>query len=141
LFSRLGRQGPKLQEAMAALLSAKIVKVWYWGHEHQCVLFDQHPAYGVTARCLGNGGIPEPRLGTVQDAITERAVGQVAWKRLAQTEDSPSCLVLDGPNAFVNGEEEKFGPHGFMTLDFEGPMLLERVFLADGTLLNEHTIV
>jgi hypothetical protein len=89
---------------------------------------------------MGNGGIPEPRKGEVKHAITERSVGALGWKRLAGTEDSPSCLVLDGPNCFVEGEEEKFGPHGFMTLEFNGPDLNERVLHADGTLLFESRI-
>jgi hypothetical protein len=140
LFSRLSDQGPKLQKALASLLRARIIKAWYWGHEHQCVLYDTHSDYGLTARCLGNGGIPEPRNSEVQNAITEQPVGDLSWKRLAKTSDSPSCLVLDGPNRFVEKEEKKFGPHGYMMLDFKGPDLNEQVFHADGTLLYEHKI-
>jgi calcineurin-like phosphoesterase family protein len=139
LFSRLDQQGPKLHKALLHLLNSRIITAWYWGHEHQCVLYDRHPAYGLTARCLGNGGIPEPRKKQVKSAVTESSVGGLTWKRLAATEESPSCLVLDGPNRFVEGEEEKFGPHGFMTLEFNGPTLHERVYHADGVLL-EHQI-
>jgi hypothetical protein len=141
LFSRLGHQGGKLENALAALLHARIIKAWYWGHEHQCVLYDPHPGYGLFARCLGNGGIPEPRTTTIRNAGAEETIGTVQWKRLSATAESPSCLVLDGPNQFVEGEEEKFGPHGFMTLFFEGARLTESVFLADGTPLHEHIIV
>jgi hypothetical protein len=140
LFSRLDHQGPRLRKALGSLLNARIITAWYWGHEHQCVLYDRHPDYGLTARCLGNGGIPEPRKAQVKNAVTETAVGELMWKRLAATDASPSCLVLDGPNRFVEGEEDKFGPHGFMTLEFNGPNLHERVFHADGTLLLEHRI-
>jgi hypothetical protein len=140
LFSRLDQQGPKLQKALAALLSAHMIKAWYWGHEHQCILYDNHADYGLIARCLGNGGIPEPRKKVVKEAVTENSVGDLAWKRLAKTADSPSCLVLDGPNRFVENEADKFGPHGFMTLEFKGPDLNERVFHADGTLLFENRI-
>jgi hypothetical protein len=45
---------------------------------------------------------------------------------------APSCLVLDGPNPLVKGEEDKFGPHGYLTLDFNGPNLIERVHLPNG---------
>jgi hypothetical protein len=132
LFSRLDSQGPKLLKALRYLLEAKFVRGWYWGHEHQCVLYDTHPDYNLTARCLGNGGIPSPRNGLVRSAPAERTVGPVSWKRLAKTQDSPACLVLDGPNPFIEGEENMFGPHGFMTLDFNGPVIKERVYLADG---------
>jgi calcineurin-like phosphoesterase family protein len=140
LFSRLSHQGPHLKKALAALLNARIITAWYWGHEHQCILYDRHAEYGLTARCLGNGGIPEPRVSDIKNATTEKAVGALAWKRLSATRKSPSCLVLDGPNRFVEGEEEKFGPHGFMTLDFYGAALTERVFHADGQPLFEHRI-
>ena len=56
----------------------------------------------------------------------------IAWKRLSESPDAPSCLVLDGPNPLVKGEEQKFGPHGYLTLNFDGPSLIERVHLPDG---------
>jgi len=132
LFSRLDCQGPKLKKALLHLLESRMITAWYWGHEHQCVLYDPHPDYKLVARCLGNGGIPEPRKDIVTQSETERIVDSLSWKRLAGTENSPSCLVLDGPNEFVEGEEHKFGPHGFMTLDFDGPVLKERVISANG---------
>jgi hypothetical protein len=140
LFSRLSDQGPKLKKGLAALLNARIITAWYWGHEHECILYDRHSDYGLTARCLGNGGIPEPRLSDVKNAITEKAVSELTWKRMSATSDSPSCLVLDGRNRFVESEEEKFGPHGFMSLDFNGALLTERVFHADGTPLFENRL-
>jgi hypothetical protein len=48
--------------------------------------------------------------------------------------------VLDGPNKDIKGEEQKFVPHGFMTLEFAGPKLVERVLLSDGTELFSNTI-
>jgi hypothetical protein len=69
----------------------------------------------------------------VKAAKTETTIGKVQWKRLDKTDDSPSCLALDGPNPDIPGEEEKFVPHGYVTLAFDGPTLTERVFLADGT--------
>jgi hypothetical protein len=133
LFSRLDNQGPKLEQAVRHLLESRAITAWYWGHEHQCVIYDPHPRYGLRGRCLGNGGIPEPRKKEVRDAPSERTHGAVSWKRLSATADSPSCLALDGPNPDIRGEEQKFVPHGFMTLEFNGPSLTERVFLSDGT--------
>jgi Calcineurin-like phosphoesterase len=133
LFSRLDNQGPKLHLALRHLLEGKAITAWYWGHEHQCVLYDHHPRYGLLGRCLGNGGIPECRKREVKSAPTERISGQVMWKRMSPTSDSPSCVVLDGPNPHVKGEEEKFVPHGYMTLELDGATLTERVLLADGT--------
>jgi len=140
LFSRLDNQGPKLQQALRHLLESQTITAWYWGHEHQCVVYDRHPQYGLLGRCLGNGGIPEVRKSEVKDAPTERAVGTIMWKRMTQTADSPSCLVLDGPNNDIKGEEQKFVPHGFMTLELNGPTLTERVLLSDGTELYRNQI-
>lgn len=140
LFSRLDVQGPKLRKALAAVLDGKLITAWYWGHEHQCVLYDPHPEFGLIARCLGNGGIPEPRKSSVVEAPTEQMVSSIFWKKLPRTADSPSCIVLDGPNKFIKGEEDKFVPHGFMTLEFKGPTLTECVFLADGTEIFQNDI-
>jgi hypothetical protein len=132
LFSRLDNQGPKLQNALRHLLNTKAITVWYWGHEHQCVIYDKHPTFGLLGRCLGNGGIPEVRKDEVKKAETAQSVEGVMWKRMSATTDSPSCLALDGPNPDIAGESEKFVPHGYMTLELNGPTLVERVHLANG---------
>jgi predicted phosphodiesterase len=131
-FSRLDKQGPNLQAALADLLQQKAITAWYWGHEHNCIIYDQHRRFGFLGRCIGHGGIPSPRKDAVRDADLDRQVGSVAWMRLSETGDSPACLVLDGENPLVPGEEKKFGPHGYLTLEFNGPDLIERVHLPDG---------
>jgi hypothetical protein len=140
LFSRLDNQGPKLQKALRHLLDQKAITAWYWGHEHQCVIYDKHETYGLFGRCLGNGGIPEVRKSEVRNAPTERTVEGVIWKRLSKTENSPSCLALDGPNPDIKGEEQKFLPHGYMTLELNGPTLTERVYLSNGKEILSNTI-
>lgn len=139
-FSRLDHQGPKLQNALRHLLSAHAITVWYWGHEHQCVIYDKHPAWGLLGRCLGNGGIPEVRKDEVKNAPTEKTVEGVMWKRMAATNESPSCLALDGPNPDIVGEAQKFVPHGYMTLELNGPTLIERVHLANGKEILENQV-
>jgi len=132
LFSRLSGQGPKLYAALKPLLDGKLVTAWYWGHEHQCVLYDRHAGFNLWGRCLGHGGIPEPRNPEVKTAAPERQAHAMSWKRLGATPDSPSCLVLDGRNEYIKGKEEKFAPHGYMTIDLDGPKLTERIFTPDG---------
>jgi hypothetical protein len=143
LYSRLSDQGDKLIAKLSGLLSARTITAWYWGHEHQCVLYDTHPAWGLVARCLGNGGIPEARVREVRNAPSERTEGSVAWKRLEtspQKAGTPRCLVLDGPNPDVKGREDDFVPHSYMTLHFDGPTLIERVILPDGRKIFQSTI-
>ena len=132
-FSRLDKQGPNLQNTLADLFQKKAITAWYWGHEHNCIIYDKHPTFGLLGRCIGHGGIPSPRKREVVNAPAYRRLNGIAWKRLSAIPDAPSCLVLDGPNPLVKGEEQKFGPHGYLTLDFDGPNLIERVHLPDGT--------
>jgi hypothetical protein len=144
-FSRLSSQGPKLQNALKHWLADRAITAWYWGHEHQCVIYDRHEEWGLYGRCLGNGGVPDPRRAEVKAAdADERYPGALdcAWRRLDATDHAPACMVLDGPNMNFTkrSHQERFGPHGFMTLTFSGPELVERVYLSDGTELYENTI-
>lgn len=131
-FSRLDRQGPKLQAALSDLFRKRRITAWYWGHEHECVIYDRDLRTGLLGRCIGNGGIPAPRKSVVMNAQSAQVVNDVTWKHLPADENAPACLILDGPNPFVAGEEQKFGPHGFLTLEFDGPRLTERIHLPDG---------
>jgi Calcineurin-like phosphoesterase len=132
-FSRLENQGPKLQAALADLFQRQAITAWYWGHEHECIIYDKHDGFNLLGRCIGHGGIPSPRKWEVLSASAGPSLSGITWKRLTATPEAPSCLVLDGPNPLVKGEEEKFGPHGYLTLEFNGPNLIERVHLPDGT--------
>jgi hypothetical protein len=144
-FSRLDTQGPNLQKALAHLLGDKMITAWYWGHEHQCVLYDQHAGWGFFGRCLGHGGIPEPRNQSVKEAPPDaRYPGGAGctWRRLEATADSPGCIALDGPNMDMKraSDQQKFVPHGFMTLEFKGAELTERVFHSNGTEIFTNTL-
>jgi predicted phosphodiesterase len=128
-FSRLEQQGPDLQAALAGLPP---ITAWYWGHEHNCIIYAKHSKFGL-GRCIGHGGIPSPRNSAVLSAPADRSLNGISWKRLSATADAPSSLALDGPNPLIKGEEDKFGPHGYLTLEFNGPGLVERVHLPDGS--------
>ena len=144
-FSQLDNQGPKLQSALRHLLEAKRIRAWYWGHQHDCILYDEHETWKMFGRCLGNGGIPSSRNDTVKKAAADATypgAGGASWKRLPKTADAPGCIVLDGKNMEMKkaSDQEKFVPHGFMTLEFKGANLTERVFLSNGTEVFSNTI-
>ena len=137
-FSRLGSQGPKLQQALNHLLTAGRIRAWYWGHEHDCIVYDEHPDWSLLGRCLGNGGIPQAPKDEVRNAPADAghpAAAGTSWRRLEKKDNVPGCIVLDGPNAAMkkDSDRKRFVPHGFMTLELNGPSLTERVFLSDGT--------
>lgn len=132
-FSQLDKQGPRLQAKLMPLLSSGRIFAWYWGHEHLCVVYHKHERWNLHGRCVGHSGYPyfRPRLNGI--GRTEADSG-VSWVELAPRPDvAPGALVLDGPNPYVPGEEEKYGAHGYVTLEFDGPRLREIFHLADGT--------
>jgi hypothetical protein len=45
----------------------------------------------------------------------------------------PPSLLLDGPNPFVPGHTNEYGPNGYVTLEFKGPQLFETIHLPGGT--------
>ena len=144
-FSRLSAQGPKLQQALKHLLAAESIRAWYWGHEHDCIVYDVHEEWNLLGRCLGNGGIPQAPKDEVRSApadLHHPAGGGCTWRRLEKNDNAPGCIVLDGPNADMrkDSDKKKFVPHGFMTLEFNGATLTERVLLSDGTEIFSNTI-
>jgi hypothetical protein len=144
-FSRLADQGPKLQKALRHLLEGNRIKGWYWGHEHDCVIYDEHAKWKLFGRCLGNGGIPSARNKDVKNAPADSKHAGAAgctWRRFEAAGDVPGCIALDGRNMDMQkaGDQQKFVPHGFMTLEFKGAELIERVLLSNGTELFSNTI-
>jgi Calcineurin-like phosphoesterase len=135
-YSRLSNQGPKLLDPLKPLLETRQVTAWYWGHEHDCVIYDQHDDYGVYGRCLGNGGIPALRRDEVRVAAVDSTAGEVTWRRLAGNDRVPDCVALDGPNRFIPKKQEHFLPHGYVTLEFGESSLIERFHLPDSTVIH-----
>ena len=60
----------------------KAITAWYWGHEHNCIIYDKHATFGLPGRCIGHGGIPSPRKREVVNAPAYRRLNGIAWKRL-----------------------------------------------------------
>jgi hypothetical protein len=130
-YSTLSDDGPRLVAALDSYLSAGRIHAWYWGHEHLCVLYDRHPVFGLHGRCVGHGGIPYVR-GPVETFPVARTNGSCQWRRLPVNRASIQALVLDGPNPWINRKPERYGPQGYMTLEFSDTKLHEEVNLPDG---------
>lgn len=137
LFSQLDSQGPKLADTLAKLLHYKSLDFWYWGHEHRCVVYDVDEGTGLTARCVGHSGMPQ-RRGDEKTAPSEIAVGNYNWRRLPRKATiAPSALILDGQNDFIKGDEDKYSPHGYVTLHLSGKNLHEEYHLPGGEKMME----
>jgi hypothetical protein len=140
-YTAFDMQLPKLQLAVASAVGTHPIVAWYWAHEHQCVLYDRANEYGgVLTRCIGHGGFPSSRTQKVRNLPVERETHGVDWKRFNASQDCPSGVILDGPNPYMVGEEDKYPPHGYATLEFNGAIVTERVHLADGRVIFQNDI-
>jgi hypothetical protein len=148
LYSHFDEQGTALfgHPGFGEILRSKRVFAWYWAHEHKCVLFEQpDQAFGLWARCIGHGGMPDSRKDTIGlPRAAENAYERADWRRSpAQTRGGsslPSAVVLEGRNEFITGEEDKFSPHGYAVLTFDGPTLKEQVLDTAGRVIYEKTL-
>ena len=122
-------QGPKLVAWLGEYLEGKRIFAWYWGHEHRCLLYDPHPAWGFHGRCVGHGGFPENRVDLSNAPFTDELGSQ--WRQLAGTGAIPGGYVLDTPNLYIPTFETQFSPHGFMRLEFNNNDLTEFVRAPD----------
>ena len=134
-FSLLEGQGPKLVAKLSELLEAKVIFAWFWAHEHACILYDRHPAWGLLGRCVGHGGFPYFRNASFGDAPA-----MPRWVRLDSKNFVPGGQMLDGQNPYVKGHEREYGPHGYLVLEFDGPQLNEIIMNADGRILAERQL-
>lgn len=143
-YSLMETQGPNIISFVRQLLEAGRIHAWYWGHEHRCVIYDQHPTWRVKGRCIGFSGYPYFRdtaeLKGRNGKPTQGANGST-WYRLDGLSLSadvsrvpgglkiPGSAVLDGPNPYLDEEAENYGPHGYVALEFEGDRLFETYYV------------
>lgn len=130
-YSLLDSQGPKLVAKLAPYLASRQIFAWYWGHEHRCILYDKHPEWGLIGRCIGHGGFPEFR-----NKIPGSGGSATRFLRLDERNLVPGGTILDGPNPDIPEHENDYGPHGYVSLEFDGPRLVEQVRSASGEVLN-----
>jgi hypothetical protein len=130
-YSQLDSQGPKLQAALADLLNSQRIYAWFFGHEHRLVLYDAHGKWGVKARCVGNGGFPAFR-----DNLPGGGGNAASWIRLSAKPGVPAAEVLDGSNPYVTDDPLRYSPHGYLTLDFQGPQAFETYNSPNGVVVR-----
>jgi hypothetical protein len=143
-FALLDAQGPNIVSALRLLLNAGRIHAWYWGHEHRCVIYDRHPDWNVAGRCIGHGGYPYFRdkaqlIG--RNGQRQNGENGSLWYRMDGTALSadaskipgglkiPASIVLDGPNPYLEDRADDYGPHGYVTLMFEGDRLFETYYV------------
>lgn len=133
-YSLYEKQGNKLVTQLAPLLQDRRIYAWYWGHEHRCVVHDPHPAWGLRGRCVGHSGFPYFR-----DEF-DHPLAQPGWQEVPGKNLVPAARVLDGPNRYLGGKAAKYGPNGYVVLEFDGDQLRERYLNPDGSQLPSPTV-
>jgi hypothetical protein len=138
-FSMLDSQTPNLVAPLSPLLAGGMIHAWYWGHEHRCVVYDKHPTWGVLGRCIGHGGYPAFRDTDAIQGWPDAPAGK-PWRRFETKNLVPGGILLDAPNPYITGEEDKYGANGYVTLLFDGPNLTEEMRNPDGTVILSQKI-
>jgi hypothetical protein len=133
LFSHLSSQGSALQASLPKILDSKQVAAWYWGHEHLAAMYDEHPSWGLSGRCVGHGGYPYFRIAQGQRRAVAKGNDQLI--RFDATTKAPGAWILDGPNPYVDEHQEQYGPNGYMVLELVDGQLHEELRRPDGSLL------
>jgi hypothetical protein len=126
-YSLYEKQGAALVRQIGKLLDHQKIHAWYWGHEHRCVVYDQHPIWGVLGRCVGHSAFPYFR-----DDF-DQPLAKPGWQRVTGRNLVPGGRVLDGPNQYVEDNGKKYGPNGYVVLEFEDRDLKEVFLNPDGT--------
>ena len=131
-FSLFDLQGPMLVKKLSPLLSSRKIFAWYWGHEHHCALYNKHGSWDLYGRCVGHGGFPYFRQ---TDLFGDKAPPKPQFVKVGGKNLIPGARVLDGPNPLIPEAPERYGPHGYMTLEFDSDELFETVHDASGEVL------
>ena len=144
LYSHFETQGSKLwshPEFNAVLRSGKIF-AWYWGHEHRCSI--SKGATRISASWRDASATAACRTAATRPAICRRrgaVYDRAEWRRSkAQIKEGnllPDVVVLEGRNEYIKEEEDKFSPHGYAVLNFDGPSLTEQVLNPKGQVIYE----
>jgi hypothetical protein len=141
LFSWAEDPSTELQAQVVHLLRTKRIFGWYWGHEHRCMLYDKHPFWGLYGRCVGHSGYPYFRDNFTEGTIIERGPQDTAWRRVEEKNMVPGGLILEGPNMYIPGYTEEYGPNGYVTLQLTGAHINELVHMPDGSVAYERELV
>jgi hypothetical protein len=120
-FSAFEDGGSQLRKTLRGRLPQGQFFAWYWGHEHRCAIYDWSPEWKLFGRCIGHGGFPYFRDGSIAPP------GKSCFRERRATEGAPRCIVLDGINSTVTDHQYEYGPHGYLTLELHGKRLTERV--------------
>jgi hypothetical protein len=102
--------------------------------------------YGFTwpiffVRCVGHSGYPYFHDKFTEGVIDQHGPQDTKWRKVDKKKNTPGGLILEGPNLYIKGHENEYGPHGYMTLEFDGARLNEIVHAPDSSVVYERELV
>lgn len=110
---------PQFTSGFATEICRRVpVNSWYFGHEHQCILYNRDPITHVYGRLVGNGGFPADRM-PILDSWTGAGNDWYSF-----VERVRSGIIWNAPNAQLGDD---YAPQGFMTLTLSGDGIRETV--------------
>jgi len=141
LFSWADKAQTKMQSQLAELLNNKKIFAWYWGHEHRCVIYDQHPVWDIYGRCIGHSGYPYFRDKFKEGETVQSGPQGSSWRKVETKNMVPGALILEGPNPYIPGHADEYGPNGYVTLELDGEHLKEIVQMPDSSIAYEKQLI
>jgi len=137
-YSAFEGDGGGMVELLRPILEAKQIHAWYWGHEHRCVLYDRHPAWGLMGRCVGHGGYPYFQVTADPGWKTTSGLNGSRWYEFGAHRGAPGGRILGDDNPYVESPKKiKYGAHGFVVLELDGPRCIESYRRPDGEKVYE----
>jgi hypothetical protein len=77
------------------------IAVWFWGHEHNLVIFKRHQETGILGRCIGHGAFPVTvdELGKPDPNVEIENIALAPDQEGALFQHGYVIMEIDGPNA------------------------------------------
>jgi hypothetical protein len=82
-----------------------------------------------------NSGYPYFHDEFTEGTIVQDGPQETKWRKVDTKNAVPGGLILRGPNQYVEGHESEYGPHGYMTPEFDGARLNEIVHAPDRSIV------
>lgn len=133
LFVAYGGANPTpLADEMSSLLDGRTVEAWFWGHEHDCLAYEEHAGVRA-ARSIGNGAVPEVVRSDPAEPVNEDGSLVKPTPPADLAGDHPLRAVRWEYRGYrIGADNEHWMKHGFVVVDVDGDALEVRYLDDEG---------
>jgi hypothetical protein len=110
---------------------------------HNAVIFDRMRFFAARAGlvlCSLGRALHAP-LRAIKADVHRHGPQDTTWRKVDFKHLVSGGLILEGPTPYIAGHADKYGPHGYMTLEFNDDRLNEIVHTPDGSIAYERQLV